>query len=403
MSDSPTPHAALVTAISPGRMAVVGAFLIALGPISMNLYTPALTRLAVELATTDAVIKASVSAYLFGFALAQLVCGPLSDRFGRRPVLIGCLCLYLVGAALGAAAQTGAVLLGARLVQGIGACASVALSRVMVTDQFEGDRAARIISLMSMILSLAPAAAPLLGGALVAHASWRLVFLAMAGYALALLVVAWQLPETHRAPDPHAIRPRRVLANYSFLMTSPPFLGDVLLSALMVGGYYTVAAVAPFVLMGRIGLSPTQFGALSGCYMGAYFAGALTTNRLLRYVSAARLIRLGLVLVAGGASALSLDLLLQGATTLGVVVSTCVWVFGMAFIVPGLTMSALRRFPKMAGAASAAMGFLQMAAGFAGSALVTVFPDNVLAMAVVPPALALLGIAAYLIGSRRAA
>jgi DHA1 family bicyclomycin/chloramphenicol resistance-like MFS transporter len=402
MSGDPTTRAAVTPAISPGRMAVVGAFLIALGPISMNLYTPALTRLAAELATTDAMIKASVSAYLFGFALAQLVCGPLSDRFGRRPVLIGCLCLYLVGAALGGIAESGAALLAARLVQGIGACASVALSRVMVADQFEGDRAARIMSLMSMILSLAPAAAPVIGGALVVHASWRFLFVAMAAYGAALLIVAWRLPETHRTPDPYAIRPRRVLANYVYLMTSPPFLGDVLLSALMVGGYYTVAAVAPFVLMGRIGLSPTQFGAVSACYMGAYFAGALATNRLLLWISAARLIRLGLVLVAGGAIALSLDLLVQGASTLGVVGATCVWVFGMAFIVPGLTMSALRRFPKMSGAAAAAMGCLQMSTGFAGSALVTVFTDSVLAMATIPPAMALLGVAAYLIGARRA-
>jgi DHA1 family bicyclomycin/chloramphenicol resistance-like MFS transporter len=401
MTDDPSTRAA-PTAISPGRMAVIGAVLIALGPISMNIYTPALTRLAAELATTDAVIKASVSAYLFGFALAQLICGPLSDRFGRRPVLLGCLCLYLVGTALGGAAQTGSLLLAARLVQGIGACASVALSRVMVTDQFDGDRAARIISLMSMILSLAPAAAPLLGGALVTQASWRFLFLAMAGYGLALLVLVWHLPETHRARDPHAIRPRRVLANYVYLMTSPPYLADVLLSALMIGGYYTITAVAPFVLMGRLGLTPTRFGAVSACYMGAYFAGSLVTNRLLLRTSAARLIRFGLALVAGGAALLSLDLLVQGASVIGVVGATCVWVFGMALIVPGLTMSALRRFPKMAGSAAAAMGCLQMATGFAGSALVTLFSDSVLAMALVPPAMAFIGVAAYLTGTRAA-
>src|SRR5262245_57837851 len=148
-------------------MTIVGAMLIAVGPISMTLYAPALTLLTQVFAVDEHAIRTTITAYLLGFALAQLLCGPLSDRFGRRPVVIFCLVLYVLGSLICACGASVLMLDAGRIVQGVGACGGMALSRVMVVDRFTGPAAARIISAMSLILSVAPAAAPVLGGTLI--------------------------------------------------------------------------------------------------------------------------------------------------------------------------------------------------------------------------------------------
>src|SRR5215471_16343877 len=137
--------------LTPLRMTIVGALLIAVGPISMTLYTPALTLLTEVFAASEEAIRTTITVYLFAFASAQLICGPLSDRYGRRPVVMSCLGLYVIGSLIGASAGTVWALNAARIVQGIGACGGMALSRVMVVDRFSGPPATRIISLMSLM------------------------------------------------------------------------------------------------------------------------------------------------------------------------------------------------------------------------------------------------------------
>ena len=147
--------------------------------------------------------------------------------------------------------------------QGVGACGGMALSRVMVVDRFSGPPAARIISLMSLILSVAPAAAPVLGGTLITVASWRLLFVLMALYGAGLFLLVWRFPETNARRDPLAIRPRALLGNYRMLLTSRAFLGQIVLTAFAVGGFYTAQTLTPFILMGRLGVSSTMFGILT--------------------------------------------------------------------------------------------------------------------------------------------
>lgn len=214
-----TVAAAPPAALSPLRMTIVGALLIAVGPMSMSLYSPAMTLLVTALHTTEQAVRATVTVYLFGFSVAQLICGPLSDRFGRRPILIGCLSLYVLGSIGSAAADSVTTLILGRLVQGVGACGGVALSRVMVVDRFAGNGAARIISLMSLILSIAPAAAPVIGGTLITVTSWRVLFLILAVYGAVLLGLVWRFPETNEQRDPRATKLRSLAVNYAKLIT----------------------------------------------------------------------------------------------------------------------------------------------------------------------------------------
>jgi MFS transporter, DHA1 family, multidrug resistance protein len=388
--------------LTPLRMTLVGAMLIAVGPISMTLYTPALTLLAHLFATTEDAIRTTITVYLFGFALAQLLCGPLSDRFGRRPVVLVCLVLYVIGAAVCAGAGSVTMLYLGRVVQGIGACGGMALSRVMVVDRFNGPPAARIISLMSLILSIAPAAAPVLGGTLITVASWRLLFILMALYGAGLWLLVWRFPETNARRDPLAIRPRALLGNYAMLLTSRAFLGQIVLTAFAVGGFYTAQTLTPFILMGRLGVSSTMFGILTASLMVSYLAGALATNRLLRFVAPHRLVILGAAFVMTAALLLAVGLRL-GVGIVEVIAPLCLWLFGLAFVMPGVTTAALGLFPRNAGSASALMGSLQMAMGFIGAALCGLSANSTAAMALVPPILGFVGAVAYLALNRRPA
>lgn len=380
-------------------MTIVGALLIAVGPISMSLYSPALTLLTQVFATSEEAIRGTITVYLFAFALAQLLCGPLSDRFGRRPVVLVCLALYVIGSGVAAAAGSVLVLALARVIQGIGACGGMALSRVMVVDRFAGNGAARIISLMSLILSLAPAAAPVLGGSLITVLSWRWLFVLMALYGAALFVLVWRFPETNGRRDTRATRPRTMLVNYAKLLTSRAFLSQVVLTALAVGGFYASQTLAPFVLMGRLGLSSPRFGLVTASLMVSYLFGSLATNRLLRWLSLQRIVVVGALCVLAAAAALAVGLRFQFGVA-EVVGPLCLWLFGMAFIMPGVSTSALTLFPKNAGSASALMGSLQMAMGFLGSALCGFFADTVAALSVVPPAMGALAAIAYLLANR---
>jgi MFS transporter, DHA1 family, multidrug resistance protein len=388
-------------ALTPLRMTIVGALLIAVGPISMSLYSPAMTLLITALHTTEAAVRATITVYLLGFAAAQLICGPLSDRFGRRPILLACLLLYVIGSLGSAAAPSVTALIFARLVQGIGACGGVALSRVMVVDKFAGNGAARIISLMSLILSIAPAAAPILGGALITVASWRLLFLLMAVYGAVLLALVWWFPETNSRREPGATKLRAVAVNYAMLLTSRAFIGQVVLTSLAIGGFYASQTLAPFVLMGRLGLSSVLFGVVTASLMVSYLVGSLAANRLLRVVSMARLVLAGAALVFLAALSLALGLRFLGLGVAELVVPMCVWMLGFAFIMPGVTTTALGLFPRNAGSASALMGCLQMGMGFVGAALCSLFNDAAQAFATVPPAMGLLAVAAYLAANRR--
>lgn len=398
LADSAAQHEPVLT---PLRMTLVGALLIAVGPLSISLYTPAMTMLIEALHTSESAVRATITVYLFGFAAAQLLCGPLSDRLGRRPVLLACLVLYVIGSALCAWSGSIGMLIGGRLVQGMGACGGVALSRVMVVDRFAGNGAARIISLMSLILSVAPAAAPILGGALITVTTWRVLFAILAVYGAVLLVLVWWFPETNTHRDARATRLRSIVVNYATLLTSRGFISQVVLTALSIGGFYASQTLAPFVLMGKLGLSSPVFGCVTATLMVSYLLGSLATNRLLRYVTMTRLVLSGALMVLSAAIALTLSITFLGIGVIQIIAPMCLWMLGFAFIMPGVTTAALALFPRNAGSASALMGSLQMGMGFAGTALCSLFADATHAFAVVPPAMGALAVIAYLAANWR--
>jgi len=389
--------------MSERRVGLIGAMLVAIGPISMSLYTPAMPELVRDFGTTEAVIKLTLSFYFAGFAFAQLIAGPLSDGLGRRPVALAFIAVY-VGASIAAALSPQVeVLLGARLIQGIGASVGVATSRAIVRDLFTGEQSSRIMNLIGALLALGPALAPTIGGLTLIFASWRATFVIMVAFGAALMAVIVFAMRESGHPDPKLIRPVGMLKAYGRLLGSGQFMAASIATGAAVGMLYTVATVLPFVLIGVVGMSPLAFGIGMIGQSGSYFVGTLVAGRLMRRIGADALVPIGVAIVVTGGLALAASTFLIVPSYLSVMIPIACYTFGIAFVTPALTTAALHPFPASAGAASALMGFIQMGMGFAGGVIAATLGDPLTAMGLVVPALALLAAAAYLSHRRIAA
>jgi MFS transporter, DHA1 family, multidrug resistance protein len=383
--------------MSETRTAVIGALIVALGSVSMALYTPAMPTLVEVLQTTPAAIKMSLSIYLFGFAFAQLVCGPLSDAFGRRPVALSFFSIYVLGSVIAVFSPSITWLLIGRALQGIGVAAGVAISRAIVRDQFTGQSSARIMNLIGLMLAVGPAVSPTIGGVLLSTLGWHSIFLVMAIYGIvAVLVMSIWCVETNAAPDPTQAYPSQVLQNYAMLVRNGDFMRGSLVLGFAIGAFYTLAVMLPFDLMERIRLTPTQFGLVMLAQATCYALGAMVTGRLLRRIKVVRLVPIGLTLIALAAIGFGMGLRLLPLSSYAVMGPVVVWAFGSALVIPGATTAALAGFPKVAGAASALAGFLQIGVGLAGTAAAALlFSDPLTALETVMPSMALLAVLAH--------
>lgn len=378
--------------MSERRVSLLGALLVAIGPISMALFTPAMTEIVRAFGTTEAAVKMTLSLYFAGFALAQLVCGPLSDGFGRKPVALAFMGIYLLASALALFAPTIEFLIAARFLQGVGAAVGVAISRAVVRDLFTNERSARIMNLIGMILGIGPAFAPTLGGITMELFGWHSIFALMLLFGIIIvLVIHFMLVETV-VRDISRIRPRALIRSYGQLLRSGYFMSSGLALGGAIGAFYTLAVVLPFILMGRVGLSPTQFGLGMLFQSGAFFAGSLVVRRAMGVYGAYRIMPAGLAFIAAGSLALAVLLRVMEPSFIIVMGPVALYAFGAAFILPAMSTASLAPFPHIAGAAAALGGFLQMGGGLVGGLLAALFDDPVTAIATVVPGLGILAI-----------
>jgi DHA1 family bicyclomycin/chloramphenicol resistance-like MFS transporter len=370
--------------MSERRVSLIGAMLVAIGPVSMALYTPAMPEIVRAFGTTESAVKMTLTLYFGGFAFAQLIAGPLSDALGRRPIAFAFMGIYCAASLVALMAPSVEVLMAARFVQGVGASAGVAISRAVVRDLFEGEKSSRIMNLIGIILAVGPALAPTLGGALLVLAGWRSIFAAMAIAGLALVaVVGFGLRETV-VPDRARLNPRALAGAYRQVLGNRRFLAAAGVNAGAAGTLFAQATFLPFILMDRVGMSPTAFGLGMLMQSGCFFAGSLTVRRLMDRHGAAALVMPGLVLIAVGCMGL-LPLLVWEPSFLRVMGPVAVFAFGVPFVMPAMTTAALQPFPAQAGAASAMMGFMQMGNGLLVGTLGALIGDPVLAMGLLIP------------------
>ncbi|WP_424932775.1 multidrug effflux MFS transporter [Amaricoccus macauensis] len=383
-------------AMSERRVALIGGLFVAIGPVSMALYTPAMTEIVRAFGTSEGLVKLTLTLYFAGFACAQLVAGPLSDALGRRPVTLAFMAIYCAGSLLALAAPGIEVLLLARFIQGVGASAGVAISRAIVRDLFTGDRSSAIMNLIGIILAIGPATAPTIGGLTLAVAGWRMIFVLMVLIGLSvMLTTIFALRETV-VPDHRKLSFRALGRSYADVLRNARFLGAAGVVAGSIGALYAQSTFLPFILMDRVGLTPTQFGLGMLMQSGFFMAGSLAYRRLLRRYSADLLLAPGLCFIAAG-SAGTFCLLFWDATFLRVMLPVGLYAVGIAFVMPSMSTAALLPFPRSAGAAAAMMGFLQMGAGLIVGTIGATFGNAQLAMGSLIPAMGLFAIlcAAY--------
>lgn len=388
--ESPT---ALMT---ENRTTLLGALLTMIGPLSMAIYTPAMPQLVQAFATTDAAIKMSLSLYFAGFACAQLLSGPCSDAFGRRKATLAFLGIYLIGSLAAALAPSIEFLLAGRVVQGIGASVGVTVSRAMVRDQFIGEQASRIINMIGIMLAVGPALGPTIGGLALSVFGWQAVFLLMVGFgAVSLVAVAVLMKET-AMPDRAVIRPTRLLGAYATLVADPRVLFSALVLGGCVGALYAQSTMLPFVLIGRVGLTPAQFGLGMLMQTGSYFAGSVALRLLASRLRPGQAMRFGLMLAASGGLLILLSTHLLTPTYLSIMGPVGVCAFGMAFVIPDVSTAGLLPHPKLAGSAAALLGFVQMGCGFLGGLAASWLGDPLNAFGTIIPLMEFVAVLAYL-------
>jgi DHA1 family bicyclomycin/chloramphenicol resistance-like MFS transporter len=379
------------------RTALLGALIVALGPISLALYTPAMPTLVEAFATDPATVKLTITLYFVGFAFAQLVCGPLSDAYGRKPVALSFFSIYLVGSVVAVFAPTITWLLVARALQGIGAAAGVATARAVVRDQYIGQASARIMNLIGLIFAIGPAVSPSIGALLLRTLGWHAIFVSMVLYGLVVVAVTvLAVSETNPNINPAAARPRNIMRSYAALARDRTFMRFSLILSCAFGALYTLPALLPFVLIGMVGLTPTQYGLATLIQTASYAGGNLVTMQLLRRYDAVRLIPFGIAIFVAAALVLAVGPRLFPPSLATIIGPTALWAFGSAWIVPGATTGALANAGDRAGAASAFMGFLQIGGGLAGTLIAAlIFADAFQALINVLPLLAAAGVAVY--------
>jgi DHA1 family bicyclomycin/chloramphenicol resistance-like MFS transporter len=382
-------------AMNEMRIGLICALLVSIGPISMAVFTPAMTDLVGAFDTTESMVKLTLSLYFAGFAVAQLFCGPLSDGLGRKPVTFAFMSIYLIASIGAILAPNIEMLIAARFLQGVGAAVGVAVSRAIVRDLYHSDQSARVMNFIGLIMGAGPALSPTIGGFLMGLFGWESVFVFMiiAGIVV-VAIVRFAMTETV-VPDPSRIRPRALLKSYHSLLTDRYFMSSSLVMAGGIGAFYTQATLLPFVLMGRVGLTAVEFGVGMLLQSGCFFAGGLVVRGLMRRFSPHRMVPVGLAGLFVGSLALTIVLRIQDPTYLNVMGPVASYAFGMAFIMPAMSTATVAPFPHMAGAASAFGGFLQMGGGLAGGLVAAALGDPVFAMATVIPVMGMIAIGSW--------
>lgn len=379
----------------------------ALGPLSTDMYLPSLPVLVTLFGTDAAAVQLTLSVFLAGFAVMQLVYGPVSDRYGRRPVLLAGVVIYTL-ASIGCAFATSIEwLILWRFGQALGACAGVVLGRAIARDLYEGPAAAHALSTMAMVLGLTPAVAPILGGYLHSWFGWQANFyaMAMAGALFGLCVLVF-LPESNQRRNPLATRIGPMLHNFALLARHAGFRGYVACVAFSYGGMFAFISGSSFTLRTVFGIDETTFGYCFLLIVVGYIAGGFIGVRLTRRLGVDRMLFLGAGLCAlGGTSMVLLQLWIWGAGGghwFSLIGPMMVFTMGVGLTMPQGQAGALQPFPQMAGAAASLMGFIQMTLGAIGGIVVGhALNDTALPLSIAIAAMGLATVLSYLLIVRR--
>ena len=353
---------------SPWLLALLAA-LVALGPLSVDVYLPAMPTMMTALGTDIRHMHLTLSTYLTGFALFHLACGPLADRFGRKPILLGGTVLFVVACIGCSLSSTVEELLLFRFIQGVGACVGPTLARAVARDVFGPTRAARALSLIAMLMALAPAIAPTMGGIMMLWLPWPSIFVFLAVYGLAMVFLI-HIFLAESLPQRQSLHPLSIARNFGQLFRSPMFITATFASGFVYAGLLGYLSSSSFIYIDMLGVPVEYFGFIFLTSVAGYMSGSALSARLSRNYASEQTVLVGasLAVVAAGTMWLGAQLLPRSIAVL--VVPMMFYSTGLGLVLPNAMAVALRPFPHIAGTASALLGFIQMSLSAFATALV---------------------------------
>lgn len=343
---------------SSSALAILLAALAMLGPFSVDTYLPAFPAIEASLDASALQVQQTLTAYMAAFAVMILWHGALSDAFGRRSIILGSLVVYAVASLGCAAAHSIEYLWAFRILQGVSAGAGVVIGRAITRDLYTGAEAERMLSLVTMIFSISPAIAPIIGGWIVSYASWRTIFQLLFAFALFMLWLCWRhLPETLPKERRQAFLPSSLWRNYRQIFVSRLFQLKAAAIAFNFSGLFLYVSSAPYIVTRHLGLDSHQFGWLFVPAVAGIFLGALAANRMAGKVATQRQIAIGYaLLVSSGVLSTGYHLFFPPALP-WTVAPLFLYTMGMSIVAPGLTLLVLDLFPHIRGTVASCQSF----------------------------------------------
>jgi DHA1 family bicyclomycin/chloramphenicol resistance-like MFS transporter len=359
--------------LRPGSLALTSllAVLTGIGPLSVDMYLPSWPDMARLLEATPSQVQLTMSVYLVGFGLAQLIYGPLSDRHGRKPVLLAAIVLFVLASIICTVAPSIELLIVARFVQAIGGAGMMVLPRAIVRDLYEGVYVAREMSRMAAVMALTPVAAPLLGGVLQTAFGWRSNFVCLTVFGLISAAMVWTLmPESLRSRAPEPISISAMTRVFGEFLRNQYFVAHLALGMCAFIGLFAWLSASGFVMQDVYGLSPLGFGLAFAVGSCGYLIGTFLASHLVTRIGIDRTIGIGSAAFAIGGAGAILALLFGFTSAASMVGPVSIYLCGLGLAFPLAQAGALLPFPKRAGAASSLVGFVQQVTGAITGAIV---------------------------------
>jgi DHA1 family bicyclomycin/chloramphenicol resistance-like MFS transporter len=348
--------------LRPGTFAltVLLAALSAIGPLTTDMYLPSLPDIARLLGASTAQAQLTISSYLIGFAVGQIFYGPLADRHGRKPVLMGAMALYCAASLACALSTSIEMLIAARALQALGGSGGIVLARAIVRDLYSGARAGRELSLIGAVMALAPVLAPLVGGVLQTGFGWRSVFFTLVGGGLLGAAIVWPLmPETLALRAAEPVSPATMFRSFRVVARNGAYLAYLGLASTSFAGLFAWISGASFVLQYLYGLTPFQFGVAFAIGSVGYMVGTTLAARLVMRHGVDATLGVGAAAMAAGGLSMAMAVAVGLTSAASLVLPMALYLAGLGMVLPQSIAGAMTPFPERAGAASALLGFVQ--------------------------------------------
>ena len=378
MKDTPAAAAepAFKLAKAPVGLVILLGAATAFAALSIDMYLPGLPAIAAGFHVPTAAAQATIAAFLAGLALGQLFYGPASDRWGRRWPLIGGGALYVVASIVCATAPNLPVLVGARFVQALGGCAGTVIGRAVVRDLFDHRNAARVLSLLMLVMGAAPIIAPLAGGALVAAYGWRAIFWILTAFGVLMTVaVIVYLQESRSAETAAQARSEHPFRAYLALLRQPVLVGYMLAGGLNSAALFAYISASPGLLITTYGIPPAKFGWVFGANAVGLIGMSQVNGHLLRHYTPERILSMARLVSLAFAAVLTIDAFTGLGGMLGVLVPLFFVLGSFGFMGANTTAAGLNVDPVRAGSISSLMGVTTFGLGAAASAMISAFHD----------------------------